>query len=522
MALGSVYGFTNEADVGEFLAKPPPAESAEPRVAIIEKAFAALRSQQIPLDKSPDDPSVTDGNERLLYRSIRALRNAASQANRLSAQLASQRATLRNRLHGKAVIIGAVVTQMDLRKTSIHPKAPGVIVYGTILNGILTHEGWRTLPGWVTTLATIVCGLAATACVGGLSPRWSALAAALLLAGFLAFNAIALFDYGNLILGVAGPVTAIGLAWAGGTLTRLFIEGRERARVTRRFKTYVDPKLVDYVLANPGEAALEGQMREMTVVFTDLTGFTAMSNRLGEQIIPLLNEFMGLVSAIITAHNGLVNKFLGDGVMFFFNAPALNLDHAPDAIHTVLAIEAMLVEFNQRLAVRGLPAVGLRAGVSTGRMVVGDAGSRDRSDYTVLGDYVNLAARLESANKATGTANLVTDRTVELCRERGADFLFRPIAPLQVVGLPEAVMTYEVLAPAAAATEEQKAVVELSESVVRCFRAASPSDCLTSLERLEARFGRNKVTALYREKCTRHLDGEPTATFDCQIALTEK
>ena len=153
----------------------------------------------------------------------------------------------------------------------------------------------------------------------------------------------------------------------------------------------------------------------MTVVFTDMVGFTALSERLGEKIVPLLNEFMSLMVPLIRErHHGYVNKFLGDGIMFFFGAPKPNHMHAVDAVASVLDMHVALEELNRRLDQRGLPRIGMRAGISSGEMVVGNAGSAESADYTVLGDMVNLGARLESANKLVGTSTLITSRTAEL------------------------------------------------------------------------------------------------------------
>ena len=228
---------------------------------------------------------------------------------------------------------------------------------------------------------------------------------------------------------------------------------------------------------------------------------------------------MGLISAVAKRHNGFVNKFMGDGVMFFFNAPEPNPNHARDALAAVLDIRRALAEFNARTAKRGLPALSLRAGVCTGTMVVGDAGSAERSDYTVLGDNVNLAARLESANKATGTGTLFVQQTLD---SAGGEFLVRPVAKLCVVGKTQAVMTYEVLALEGEATPEQRRLAEMTREMVDCFAGARSAACIEAAARLEAAFGESKLSHLYRDKSLRHLQDPPAGEFNGQIALTEK
>src|SRR5207247_6018588 len=223
----------------------------------------------------------------------------------------------------------------------------------------------------------------------------------------------------NLILGAAGPTVAIAAVWSGGTLAKLGMERWERARITRRFRSYADPKLVDYVLKHPEQNVFEGQVRELTVAYVDLVGFTQLTEKMGAEAVLLLNELWGMLVPVIKRNDALVNKFLGDGMMFFYGAPEQSPNHARDAVATILDVQQALAQFNEKAAARNWPRQALRFGISTGKMVVGDSGApaQGRTDYTVIGDYANLGARLESANKAVGTISLMTDSTVEWAGE---------------------------------------------------------------------------------------------------------
>jgi hypothetical protein len=190
-------------------------------------------------------------------------------------------------------------------------------------------------------------------------------------------------------------------------------------------------------------------------------------------------------------------------------------------VKTVLAVQEALAEFNGRAAANGWPRQAVRFGISTGSMVVGDAGAprEERTDYTVIGDYANLGARLESANKAVGTVALMTDRTVELA---GDGFLFRPIGKLCVVGKQTGLMTYEVLATRDDATDDQKRLAAETTAVVESFLAGRLPECVEAIDRMETRVGPTKLGALYRERCGYFLDDPSHTPFDCQIVLTEK
>jgi adenylate cyclase len=254
-------------------------------------------------------------------------------------------------------------------------------------------------------------------------------------------------------------------------------------------------------------------------VYTDIAGFTTLSERLQERVVPLLNEYMGVMVPLVHAHGGYLNKFLGDGIMFFCGAPRQNNDHAADAIATVLRMQQAMAPFNQGLAERKLPRLQMRCGVATGAMIVGDAGPAQRSDYTVLGPMANLGARLESANKHTGTLILVNDRAAELT---GDLFLFSPVAKLRVVGIDHGVVTYEPLAFTAEATDKQKRHAQLWRGVVDAFIAGRFDQSLEAIHAMDREIGVTKLTELYRELNERYLRQPPGEGFDGSIVLESK
>ena len=457
---------------------------------------------------------------------LRQIRHATP---KLAAELAARREELRAVFRDKAALVGWTATGViaDFLPTSLHPRCPGVVLHGVVFNQVMTGEVWRTLPQWVTLIITVAVGLLATLAVSFLTPSRAVAAALLLLAAYLLVNGYVLFDYGNLIVGAAGPVVAVGAVFTGGTLAKLAMERWERARITRRFSSYVDPKVVEYVVNHPDQVHFEGQVREMTVVFCDVAGFTGLTEKYGSDTVPMLNELWGVMVPVIRQNGGIVNKFLGDGILFFFGAPEQSPNHARDAVAAVLAMREALEQFNRTIAAsRKWPALGLRWGVSTGSMVVGDAGSAagasggGAADYTVLGDNVNLGSRLEGANKAVGTTALVTARTVELSKDAGV--LFRPIGRLCVVGKREGVMTYEPVARLDDATEAQQRLAADTGAMVEAFLAGRLEESVAAIARMEANHGPGKLTRLYRERCEWFLRDPSPEPFDCQIVLTEK
>jgi class 3 adenylate cyclase len=471
--------------------------------------------------------SITDPKTRELAVDLHKLLLTPRVNDELLKQRVELRQSLREELNGKAVLIGSIETGgTDYRTTPLHQECPGVVIHGVIANAILTGDFLHRAPAWVSLLLTIVVGVLVTV-VSAYFPGGKALIlAAGIVAAFLLLNCLVAYDWHRTEVETAGPPTAAGLIWTTCTLTHFIREKRERGIITSRFSTYADPSLVDYLLEHPEKATLKGEERELSVVFTDLAGFTSISEKLGKETVDLLNEYLGLMVPVIRRRHGYLNKFLGDGIMFFFGAPEPypgDADlHAWAAVETVMEMQQQMVLFNESLARRKLPPLKMRAGVSSGDMVVGDAGNPPlRSDYTVLGDRVNFASRLESANKYTGTLILLSDRTVELLRGR---YLVRPIGRLQVVGKNEPVMTYEPLAPVEQATEEMRKLVEMTQAVTDNFAAARFADCAAAAEALAAAFGeesQGRFCQLYRRLCVEHLESPPTE-FLGQIKLESK
>lgn len=216
---------------------------------------------------------------------------------------------------------------------------------------------------------------------------------------------------------------------------------REKEMIKRAFTRYVAREVVEEILKDPEHLALSGERREATVLFCDLRGFTPLSERLSpEQVVGLLNEFYTLAIETTFEHDGTLDKFMGDAVMAVFGAPIPHPDHALRAVRTALAMRQRLEAFNADRARRGLETIGAGIGVSVGEVVAGTVGTEDRMEYTVIGDSVNLAARLE-ANAKAGQI-LISHRTWERVRDHVET---RPLGPIKVKGKEEEVEVHELV-----------------------------------------------------------------------------
>ncbi|MBC8043803.1 MAG: adenylate/guanylate cyclase domain-containing protein, partial [Rhizobacter sp.] len=244
------------------------------------------------------------------------------------------------------------------------------------------------------------------------------------------------------------------LCYVSSLLYRYFTEGREKLILKRAFETYVPPDVVQQVLDNSDALSLGGDKRFLTVLFSDIRGFTTYSEVLDPQeLVRLLNFYLSAMSDVIFNNRGTIDKFIGDAIMAIFGAPVPQPDSAAQACRTALDMLRELEKVNERQRTEGHPPLSIGIGINSGEMTVGNIGSNRRFDYTVIGDAVNLGSRLEGLNKYFKTTILVSESTKDKCSD--AEFLFREIAPVQVKGKDRPVMVYELLT-------EQKAAASMT------------------------------------------------------------
>jgi len=244
---------------------------------------------------------------------------------------------------------------------------------------------------------------------------------------------------------VAKPVLAVAFATFGSTAYQYFVEGREKRQVKRMFSRFVSKDVYDQLMADPARARIGGARRDMTVLFSDIRGFTTFTERgQAEDVVSQLNEYFSGMVAVIFRSRGTVDKFVGDMVMALFGAPLEDPDHADHAVQAALGMLGALRELNTRWAAAGRPALDIGIGLNSGDMVAGNIGSDTIMSYTVIGDAVNLGSRLESLNKEYRTHIIISEATRARLKGR---YDMRPLGTVTVKGKSEAVAIFEVLPP---------------------------------------------------------------------------
>jgi adenylate cyclase len=278
--------------------------------------------------------------------------------------------------------------------------------------------------------------------VSTLLPAWWATGATVVFIAAFGWIATQLFA-GGYWVNLSQPVLASTAALFGGVAYQYFVEGREKRRMKRLFGQYVSKDVYEELVANPGVARLGGHRRDMTVLFSDIRGFTTLSESgTPEDIVQTLNEYFTRMVHLVFLHKGTLDKFVGDMVMALFGAPLSDPQHADHAVETALDMVAELGRLNQKWRTEGRPELDIGIGINTGPMIAGNIGSDAIMSYTVIGDAVNLGSRLESLNKQYGTRIIISDATrLQLT----GPYLFRPLGEVVVKGKTKAIAIFEVV-----------------------------------------------------------------------------
>jgi adenylate cyclase len=343
----------------------------------------------------------------------------------------------------RIVVIGATAPGLlDIFPSPFGLLTPGPVIHANVIDALLQQ---RTIAPMSSAAAVLIAagaalGVGVTGAFGG---AWVTAVVTGLVSGFLAWWSVSLFASGAWTPLVM-PIGAAALTFVGDLGWKYFVEGREKRQVKRLFSRYVPKDVYNQLMADPTRAALGGKRRTMTVLFSDVRGFTAMSEKASpEEVVGQLNEYFSRMVDVLFEHRGTLDKFVGDMVMGLFGAPLDDPDHAEHAVQAGIAMTKALDELNDQWRAAGRPLLDIGIGISTGDMVAGNIGSSAIMSYTVIGDVVNLGARLESLNKDFGTRMIISEMTKDALKGR---YDIRPLGEVTVKGKSRAVAIFEVKA----------------------------------------------------------------------------
>jgi adenylate cyclase len=378
----------------------------------------------------------------------------------------------------------------------------GVFVHATVVRNLIEHDAVTELGFPARTILTIVCSaiIACAACMlapGGALIAWLGLTAVYTVVAVGAFvQALALPLTEPALASLAALAMMIGY--------RFVLADRDERFLRRSFAFYLAPEVINTMVASGKMPALGGEMRNVTMFFSDLSGFSSIAETMTPgELVTLMNEYLSAMTDIIESHGGYVDKYIGDSIVAMFGAPADDPAHARNAVRAALKCHEQLAELNANNPAFAGHGLSHRIGLNSGEAVVGNIGSRRRFNYTVMSDTVNVASRLEGANKYYGTAIMASETTMA---QTGDTFAWRELDAIRVMGRGEAIKVFEPLADKGAESGEQTKVATAYAEGLACWRArefAKAADAFDGVAKIDP------ASALFAKRAKALLANSP-------------
>ncbi|UCD87538.1 MAG: adenylate/guanylate cyclase domain-containing protein [Desulfobacterales bacterium] len=474
--------------------------AANPKVQIqIEPGKLRIGGKVVHIDRQ--------GNVILRYRGPSGTHKAYSAAAILQSEIRSisgEDPTISDKqaFKDKYVLFGFSAPGLyDLRSAPVGGVYPGVEIQATMLDNFLSIDFMCQAPFMLTVILVIVLALAcaASACFFRSAVGSVAVSAMFVVAPVF----FALGSYANgFWLPMVVQETAVVFSIAIALVVNYTTEGRQKRFIKSAFKQYLSPNVIEQLIQHPERLKLGGERRILSIFFSDLEGFTSISEGLApEELTVLLNDYLSAMTNIIQEEGGTVDKYEGDAIIAFWNAPLEVPEHATKAVRAALRCQANLSKMRIGFKKRIGKDMFMRIGINTGPAVVGNLGSHTRFDYTMLGDAVNLAARLEGANKQFGTYTMISQSTRDLLQDALA---VRELARVAVVGRKEAVTVYEPMF-----AEEYEARKDALKTFAKGLASFYKGDFSKALEIFSTIRNLDPAAAAYANKCQMLIGTQP-------------
>jgi len=426
------------------------------------------------------------------------------------------------RLKGKIALVGTTAPGLlDLRSTPVDNVFPGVEVHANLIAGMLDKK-IKLKPPYMLgaeVVLLLVGGVTLALLIPMLAPLWATLAT---LAGMLTITGlnVAIWTEADMVLPLAASLLMTLSLYIVNMAYGYFVEARSKRQFTELFGQYVPPELVDRMARDPQKYNMEPRAAELTILFSDVRGFTSISEALKpEELREYINAYLTDMSGIIRGrHRGTLDKYIGDAIMAFWGAPVDDAQHARNGVLAALDMQKERRILNEKFAARGWPTLKIGVGVNSGNVRVGDMGSQVRRAYTVMGDPVNVASRLEGRTKYYGVGILVGEPT----RNAVQDVVFREVDRIKVKGKDEAVTIYEPLGLEGEVERKLLDELKLWNQTLRAYRAQAWDQVEVSLLNLQRMNPACELYALYGERVTQFRRAPPPAGWDGVTSFDEK
>ena len=422
----------------------------------------------------------------------------------------------------KLVLIGPTATGIaDMAVTPFQKMAyPGVEVHANFIDNILyNHFIRRDIRENLIDIAVLLLfSLGAGLVISAVPPVRATLILLTLLAGFL-WAACYVFAVYRIWIAAFLPTATLAVNYACIVSYRFFFEEKEKRKVRGAFTQYVPPGLITQIMRHPEVLRLGGEEKVLTAMFSDIRGFTALSEGLSPtSLVVILNEYLSEMTDVIFKHWGTLDKYIGDAIMAFWGAPFPQEDHAVRACRAALEMQKSLVNLQSRWDARGRPRIDIGVGINTGAMLVGNMGSKTRFNYTIMGDNVNLASRLEGTNKTFGTRLIISENTYQ---EVQNEMLARELDLIRVKGKSTPVKIYELVGTRAESDQHRDRLHRFGRGL-EAYREGQWATALGIFEDLVRDYPQDAPTHVFLKRCHDFLLLPPEGGWDGVYVMKTK
>ncbi|MEK7529272.1 MAG: adenylate/guanylate cyclase domain-containing protein [Patescibacteria group bacterium] len=418
------------------------------------------------------------------------------------------------------VLVGATAPILqDLRVTPISSTPmSGVEIHANAIQQLLEGKILSEQSGLSQIFVTFVLALVAAVTTVFLPLSIGIMSVVAL--GVLYFFAAFFFFGKGVVLNLVYPYVALIFTLGGGLVYRYMTELRKKLYLRKAFAHYVNESVVEQIVQHPELLRLGGERRTVSVLFTDIVSFTSLAEGMEpEAVVTLLNEYLDVMSAVVFQNKGTLDKYEGDAIMAFFGAPLSFSDHAELACRSALAMRHALSALHEKWSREGKPLIDFKVGISTGDVIVGNLGSKDRFDYTVIGDTVNLGARLESANRRYGTKILIDAATKE--KVEGM-FVFRTLDMLRVKGKQKPVQVYELMGEQGAIGEQGLEILKDFEDGRALYAKGNFPIAMQYFNSALEKYSSDGPSQIFRDRCSQFIKHPPEPGWDGVVELEGK
>ncbi|AEF82233.1 CHASE2 domain-containing protein [Leadbettera azotonutricia] len=426
-------------------------------------------------------------------------------------------------LSGAFCIIGSDATSMsDTGLITFEEQYPNVGTYAVLANMILSGEFLDDAPKALSFgIAVVLCFILSFFIVH--LDTGEAMAAGILTLLLCAFLFVLFFIITKIYIGMVYPLVSMGLAFLSMTGIKFISTSREKSFLRMAFSRYLSPAVIGEIINDPSKLNLGGEKREISAVFTDIQGFSTISEQLDPtHLVTLLNVYLTEMSDIILKNRGTIDKYEGDAIIAFFGAPLYQADHAASACYSAIGIKKAEKELNKKIREENLSPSPLytRVGINTGDMVVGNMGTVDKMNYTIMGNAVNLAARLEGVNKQYHTGGILISEYTK--NQAGEDFLYRSLDQVRVVGINTPVRLYELLGVRAEAKKDSLVILSEWEKAMLFFENQQYRKAAFLFRALAEKNPGDQTAKFYESRCIQYLKNPPPPDWDGVHNLSQK